>query len=86
MITKVFLWTTCVAWFAFAGVPYLVIAYFTSIDFGGMGRLGTFDLPFVILYIVCGMLGAGVYYVVGRQVLLWLRLWDEDAARGQVPK
>ena len=76
MITKVFLWTTCVAWFAFAGVPYWVIPYFTSIDFGGMGRLSAFDLPFVILFIVSGTLGAAVYYVVGRKILLWLGLWD----------
>jgi hypothetical protein len=76
VVTNIFLYSVGIAWFAFLFVPYLLIGWFTPIDpFGG----GILSALFVILSVVSACVGAGVYYVVGRKVLILLRLWDEAA-------
>ena len=78
-----FLLSCTVVWFAFLLVPYLAISYFTPlhlVDGSVQGRLNIFDLPFVILAFTSAFVGAGVYYVVGRQILSFLRVWDEELA------
>ena len=79
----VFLLSCTVVWFAFLLAPFLAISYFTplhSLDGSVVGILSIFELPFVILAFAFASVGAGVYYVVGRQILIFLRVWDEELA------
>ena len=78
-----FLLSCTVVWFAFLLAPYLAISYFTPlnlVDGGVPGGRNIFYLPFTILAFVSASVGAGVYYVVGRQILIFLRVWDEELA------
>jgi len=81
-----FLMSCSIVWFAFMVLPYLVagvIVNLTPLDLGGgdtMGRRNIFHLPFVILGLASAFVGAGVYYVVGRKVMRFLRLWDDELA------
>ena len=34
-------------------------------------------IPTLIFFIVFGIAGASIYFVVGRAILMFLRLWDE---------
>jgi len=36
----------------------------------------------IVTFLVFGIIGATAYYVVGRKVLLFLRLWDSDIGQG----
>lgn len=81
-----FLLSCSFVWFAFMALPYLVAAvilHLTPLDWEGgdtMGRPNIFHLPFVILSLASACFGAGVYYVVGRKILFFLRLWDDEVA------
>ena len=75
-----------IVWFAFMALPYLaagVIVNLTPLDLEGgdtMGRPNIFYLPFVILGLASAFVGAGVYYVVGRKILLALGLFGDELA------
>lgn len=81
-----FLMSCSFVWFAFMALPYLiaaVIVHLIPLDLGGgdtVGRPHIFALPFVILGFVSASVAAGVYYIVGRKVLRFLGLWDDELA------
>ena len=72
MISNVFLISVTVSWFAFLAAPYLLISWLTPFDVDGL-----LTIPVWILGAVCAFVGAGLYYVVGRQILKWVGLWGE---------
>jgi len=36
----------------------------------------------IVIFLLFGIIGATAYYIVGRKVLMSLRLWDSDIGRG----
>ncbi len=80
----VFLLSVSFAWFVFLLLPYLAVAYLVPsqlVDFGWAGDFHLLHVPFAILALVCASIGAGVYYVVGRKILLMLGLFDDEVAQ-----
>lgn len=77
VVTYPFMMSVTVAWFGFAALPWGIFWLLT-----GLALVGPVVILCIILGVVLGCVGAGVYYVVGRMVLRFLRLWDEDIGAG----
>lgn len=78
-----FLLSVTVAWFTFLLLPYLLVLSLAPskvVDWGWTGRWHILDVPFMLLALACAFIGAGLYYVVGRKILLALGLFDDEVA------
>ena len=78
VVTYPFMLSVTVAWFGFAALPWGISWLLT----GWVPGRGPVMALFITLGVVLGCVGAGLYYVVGRMILRFLRLWDEGIGQG----
>ena len=76
-VSYVFMTSVTVAWLAFFAAPSLIFVWLTPSNLADIRDSGLLWVPAVIVGLICAFLGAGVYYVVGRKILIWIRLWHE---------
>ena len=84
-VTYVFMISCSAAGLAGVALPYAIFFLFAPQGFQdvmvGLPAILLWPLNLIII-VVFGIAGATAYYLVGRPVLMFLRLWDSEIGQG----